>query len=116
MIELKLPIPPTINHYYTRTRRGMIIGKRGLEFRKETLLLFRLLFPSHKPFDGKVKMSIDFIPPDRRRRDLDNLNKCIWDSLEKAGVYENDSQVVEFHMYKKEPEKPGFIIVTVEGV
>ena len=116
MIELKLPIPPTVNHYYVRTIRGMVIGKKGVAFRKETLLLFHTLFPSHKVFDGKLKVDIKFIPPDRRRRDVDNILKCLLDSLEKASIYKDDSQIIDLRVRKLDPEKPGFLIVTVEEV
>jgi len=36
---------------------------------------------------------MDAFPPDRRRRDLDNIQKPVLDALEHAGVYEDDSQV-----------------------
>jgi crossover junction endodeoxyribonuclease RusA len=36
---------------------------------------------------------MDAFPPDRRRRDLDNLAKPTLDALEHAGVYEDDSQI-----------------------
>jgi len=36
---------------------------------------------------------MDAFPPDRRRRDLDNLQKPLLDALEKAGIYEDDSLI-----------------------
>jgi crossover junction endodeoxyribonuclease RusA len=36
---------------------------------------------------------MDAFPPDRRRRDLDNLQKPVLDALEHAGIYEDDSQI-----------------------
>jgi len=36
---------------------------------------------------------MDAFPPDRRRRDLDNLQKSTLDALEHAGLYEDDSQI-----------------------
>jgi len=36
---------------------------------------------------------MDAFPPDRRCRDLDNLQKPVLDALEHAGVYEDDSQI-----------------------
>jgi crossover junction endodeoxyribonuclease RusA len=36
---------------------------------------------------------MDAFPPDRRRRDLDNIQKPVLDALQHAGVYEDDSQI-----------------------
>ena len=36
---------------------------------------------------------MDAFPPDRRRRDLDNLQKPTLDALQHAGIYEDDSQI-----------------------
>jgi crossover junction endodeoxyribonuclease RusA len=36
---------------------------------------------------------MDAFPPDRRRRDLDNIQKALLDSLEHAGVYADDNQI-----------------------
>ena len=116
MIELKLPVPPTINHYYIRTRRGMFIGKKGVAFREETALLFKQKYPSHETSKENLKVNIDFTPPDRRRRDVDNILKCLLDSLEKSGIYKDDSQIIELRVRKLDPAKPGFITVTVEEI
>jgi Holliday junction resolvase RusA-like endonuclease len=42
---------------------------------------------------GRLGVTILLHPPDYRDRDIDNLVKPMLDALEKAGVYENDSQV-----------------------
>jgi crossover junction endodeoxyribonuclease RusA len=36
---------------------------------------------------------MDAFPPDRRRRDLDNIQKPVLDALQHARVYQDDSQV-----------------------
>lgn len=43
--------------------------------------------------DARYEISIDAYPPDRRRRDLDNILKPIFDVLEEYGALENDSQI-----------------------
>ena len=45
-------------------------------------------------------------PPDRRRRDIDNLPKAVLDSLEFAGVFENDSQVDRLLVLRQGVEAP----------
>jgi crossover junction endodeoxyribonuclease RusA len=38
-------------------------------------------------------VTLTAFPPDKRRRDLDNLPKVVLDSLTKAGVWKDDSQI-----------------------
>lgn len=57
MILLSLPYPPTVNHYW----RHIVIGRRQWAGR-ETLAC-------------PLAVEITFYPPDRRKRDLDNLPK-----------------------------------------
>ncbi len=71
--------------------------------------------PRKPPAGGRIALCMDAFPPDRRRRDLDNIQKPVLDSLEHAGVYEDDSQIdllltrrcevtkhgrVEIHLYE----------------
>jgi len=116
MIKLTLPVPPTVNHYYIRTPRGMVLGKKGKQFREDTEAFLRVVYPKHITYTGHIKVFISFYPPDRRRRDVDNILKCLCDSLEKSGVYKNDSQIVDLQIIKKQPEKPGFIRVEVSEI
>ena len=39
---------------------------------------------------GGFKMTVRFVKPDARHRDLDNLLKAVLDCLQHAGVIEND--------------------------
>ncbi|NBW22487.1 MAG: RusA family crossover junction endodeoxyribonuclease, partial [Caulobacteraceae bacterium] len=40
---------------------------------------------------GSVRVVIEAFPPDRRKRDLDNILKSLLDALTHAGVWEDDS-------------------------
>jgi len=62
-----------------------------------------------KPFEGALKIELMFELPKgtsvtRRtphvKPDLDKLCRSIFDGLEKAGVYQNDSQIVDLHAIK----------------
>jgi len=58
---------------------------------------------------------MDAFPPDRRRRDLDNLLKSVLDALEHAGVYADDSQVDLLVVRRCEVDRPhGHVEVRVE--
>jgi len=58
---------------------------------------------------------IEAFPPDKRRRDLDNLIKAIQDSLQYAGVYEDDSQI-DYLTIKRSILRENKIIVTVTEI
>jgi crossover junction endodeoxyribonuclease RusA len=57
---------------------------------------------------------MDAFPPDRRRRDLDNIQKPVLDALEHAGVYEDDSQIDLLVTCRREVVPGGRILVMVE--
>lgn len=53
----------------------------------------------------------------RRRRDIDNLTKCVLDALAHAGVYEDDCQIDDLRVRRLHVEAPGAadVIVTELG-
>jgi crossover junction endodeoxyribonuclease RusA len=69
-----------------------------------------------KRFKGNVKMEIDLYPPDRRRRDIDNTLKAILDSVGKAGVYADDSQVSHIDIQRLDVVKGGRAVVRISEV
>lgn len=91
MIELYLPWPPSMNHYYRRVGNRTLISKPGRQYRKTVVGQLRQHFP--QPLTGRLRVTIYAHPPDRRRRDLDNVQKAMLDALQHAGVYRDDCQI-----------------------
>ena len=56
---------------------------------------------------------MDAFPPDRRRRDLDNLQKPLLDALQHAGVYEDDSQIDLLVSRRRELATPSRVQVEI---
>lgn len=52
----------------------------------------------HKFEEKRLKVDIIAYPPDKRRRDLDNLLKAPQDSLQHAGVFHDDSQIADLRI------------------
>ncbi len=98
MIEITLPWPPSVNTYWRNFDGRMIISARGREYR-ETVGDQMTLQKMVKHFKGQLKVEIEAFRPDKRRRDLDNLLKATLDGLAHAGVYEDDSQIVDLRIY-----------------
>ena len=97
-IELVLPYPPSVNHYY---RPGERNGQRFLTARAKKRL--------------KSRLALDVVVncPDRRERDIDNLSKAVLDSLQAAGVFERDSQIDYLCVQRGSVVKGGMVSVVV---
>ncbi len=103
MITISLPWPPSVNRMYRTFRGRMLISREGREYISlidsivSNLRIEKLL--------GRLEVVLAIYPPDRRKRDLDNLLKLTFDSLQKARVYMDDSQIDKitiqrFHIIK----------------
>lgn len=88
---IQLPYPPSVNHYWRRVGHRTLISREGRTFRRNVCAL--LGGSGRPPRNGRIALCMDAFPPDRRRRDLDNLQKPLLDALEHAGIYEDDSQI-----------------------
>jgi hypothetical protein len=51
-----------------------------------------------RPIAGRLAVTIDVHPPDRRRRDLDNALKALLDALQHGGAYHDDAQIDDLHI------------------
>ncbi len=114
-LMLVLPFPPSVNHYWcwvpARLGGGMRVGARGKAFRREVIAIAH--GQRARPFGGALAVTIDAFPPDRRRRDGDNLLKATLDALEAAHVFHDDAQVKRLTVQMREPSPPGRIEVHI---
>ena len=91
-MPLILPYPPTMNTYWRHVGYRTLISREGRTFRRNVCALLSG-GRRRPPTSGRIALAMDAFPPDRRRRDLDNLQKPVLDALEHAGVYADDSQI-----------------------
>lgn len=108
---IELPWPPSVNHYWRRQGARYFVSSKGKAYRDtvyylcaENRGLFRL--------NQRLFVTIQAFPPDRRRRDLDNILKSLLDSLQYAQVYEDDSQIDHLTI-KRNSSNDGKVIVTI---
>jgi len=97
MIILELPYPPSVNTYWRSPNTGKLAGRtlisqKGRDYRQAVANTV-LLAQNPKAPQGRLDVALAVFPPDRRRRDLDNLPKAILDALTHAGVIEDDSLI-----------------------
>ena len=113
---LTLPWPPSINHYWRRVGPRTLISREGRAFRRNVCALLGGGGPRKPPAGGRIALAMDAFPPDRRRRDLDNIAKPVLDVLEHAGIYEDDSQVDLLLTRRREPLKGGKLEVRLDDM
>jgi crossover junction endodeoxyribonuclease RusA len=101
MIEVTLPFPPTVNTYWRKWNNRMVISDKGRAYRDAVanLMLERRAYIYNITLEKKLRVEIKAYRPDKRKRDLDNLLKATLDSLAYAGVYQDDSQIVDLRIY-----------------
>ena len=97
MSPLVLPWPPSMNRYWRNVAGRTLLSADGRTYRVAATLAARAA--RLEPFgSGAVVVSIAAHMPDARRRDLDNLLKGALDALAHAGVYDDDSQIVDLRI------------------
>lgn len=112
---LNLPYPPSVNNYTAVFRGRKILSARGREYQTEVMAN---ILQNGRPqtIKGRVRVQIEASPPDRRQRDIDNIVKPILDSLQKAAVFENDSQIDDLRILRGPVVEHGEALVIVEEI
>ena len=75
-----------------------------------------LMAANVKMMAGMLAVKVRAYPPDRRKRDIDNIQKPLLDALEKGRAFFNDCQIKHLTTVMKEPLKGGKTIVTIRKI
>ena len=114
MINVRLHWPPTVNTYYTVARGRKVLSTRGRHFKKNGAAD---LLEQNAPRDlmSRLEVNIDAYPPDRRKRDLDNIVKPLLDCLQDYGMFD-DEQIDILKIRRREIKKPGHVRVYISEI
>lgn len=66
-----------------------------------------------KRMEGRLYVTMGFYV--RKDRDIDNMATSVLDALQRAGVFDNDKEVVELHLskYHTEGNDPPYASITI---
>jgi crossover junction endodeoxyribonuclease RusA len=115
-----LPYPPTVNRYWRYWNGKVLISREGRDY-SEAVGRVKLMEKSSQAtnfVDSSVRLRafLEVRCPDKRERDLDNVQKAIFDAMQKAGYFLNDSQFDELLVIRGEIKKPGEIYVEIAEI
>jgi len=112
--KIELPWPPSVNHYYRRVGPRTLISRAGRAFRAEVgrILAARRLPPAL----GRLAVTVEVFPPDRRRRDIDNLLKAVLDACQHGGAFPDDSRIVWLLIHRTQVVRGGRVVVTIRDL
>jgi Holliday junction resolvase RusA-like endonuclease len=113
-IELELPYPPSVNHYWRRVGSRTLISRGGRAFRRAVCMI--LASQEVRPLQGDLNVEVVVFPPDNRRRDVDNVQKALLDALEHGGMYSDDNQIVKLAIEKGQVVEGGKTLVRIRSL
>lgn len=111
-VELELPWPPSNNRYYRHVASKTLLSAEGRDYRGVVSKIVGAA-RARRAWTCPLDVRIAAFPPDRRRRDLDNVLKATLDALQYSGVFEDDGQVDALSIYRAERIAGGSLTVRV---
>lgn len=116
-LVLNLPWPPSVNSYWRHVMvKGQpvtMLSKAGRDYR--TTAAGELLIQNAPCLNLSERLAVHIkaYPPDKRKRDLDNLPKGVLDALTNASVWKDDSQVDDLRVTRERIVKDGLVEITI---
>lgn len=102
-------LPPSTNHLYRRTSRGVSMLESVRQAKDAIAWEARSQF-RRDPLHGPLAVTLDLYWPDRRKHDVDNV-KAMLDALNDV-VWQDDGQIVDLHIRKHfDNEDPRAVLV-----
>lgn len=119
---ITLPFPPSVNAYWGYAVRGGR-GRQFVEvyptaaakaYRAAVQAVVLREWGVLRRNASRLALLVVAHPPDRRKRDIDNLLKAVLDSLTEARVWIDDEQVDRIEIERGAIRKGGALVVTIE--
>ena len=99
----------------------MYVSEKGRLYRLDVLAtMLSLQSLGLRPFGkfgkSRLKVEVKMFPPDRKRRDLDNVWKALLDAMQHAGLYDDDEQIDDLRIVRRGVVKHGKVEVDIEVI
>lgn len=94
---IKLSLPPSVNQIYRIAKWGrMFMTKEGKAWKEQSAWIIKQALKPMK----KISVTVRIYFRDLRRRDLDNMEKLIADSITMSGIIKDDNWQIlnEWHV------------------
>ena len=114
-LELHLPWGPSANDFkipHPKVRGLYFLTKRAKQFRLDVQKL--CIGARRFGAEAEILLDITLHPPDKRKRDADNFaGKALFDALQAAEIFADDSQIESYRVTKSTVVKGGLVVVKV---
>lgn len=105
MIVLDLPFPPSVNHFQGQNGRYRFLSAKTKEFRAKVSDAVAEL--NLGTLTQELGVFLALYPPDKRKRDVDNYSKQVFDAIQHAGLIGDDYQFDKLVAVRHNPIKSG---------
>ncbi len=116
MITLTLPWPPSTNTVWRNVSGRVLLSRKGRQFRRDVGDSVGRQYMG-LPLEGRLAVTVTLLPPDRRKRDIDNHGgKALLDALTHAQVWLDDEQIDRLTIVRGDNAKGGGCRVEIKEV
>ena len=113
-IVLSLPFPPSANTIYRRSKWSTYLSQKGRDYKAKVAELISDYRPAiNNPLHGRLSVFMAVSSPTKRAYDVDNRQKLVIDSLQDAGVFDNDEQIDYLAIMRHPPSKGGYCTIVI---
>ena len=116
--NLTLSLPPSVNGYWglriiqsSKTKKNIpvkYLTHKAREYRDSMENQILKQHPNFHPLHGPLQAAIVIHPATRRKEDIDNRLKPLFDALQGV-LFADDEQIKTLRVEMSEPESPGYI-------
>ena len=108
-MKFTLPIPVGINHLYKQGRNGWYKDSKAVSWQQEALWELK----KHKEKVKGEAFYITWFRKDKRRFDIDSCLKLLLDTIVKAGIIKDDSNIQFLQVQKQKTDKENYCEVEI---